>query len=473
MMKMAERKITLDETHVLCNVANYIRNLLCCDGAGIALRCFDSTLAHPQLARIFSLVPHQVCYYGSLTDRSLLSDERVWAACDMAIQTRTVRCLDTLSFKGTPDGIVKHTRTKCLLIVPLECSFGIIGVLLCTSTKVHAFGEGEYRLLYQSLSTLVQRIETSLYTMPSLLPTTTGKWITDAPMSMLKNATSGDMHGGESVTREQNELLTMVSHDLRTPLSVIKGYVSLLQTYGFADSLEQNGTEMTIACRQRYLNSVMEQINHLEVLINDLLEVSRLHSGRLKVSPAPVDLPRLCQRVAQQLQDRIDLQESGHYCIQCVPEPDLPMVWADVNRVQQVLINLVENAVKYSPAGGLIEIYIYERRPSQRRNQTTSSASSHLAVTVRDYGIGIPVEHQETLFNPFKRLDRPETQHIAGNGIGLYIVRRLIWAMNGRIMLKSQEGKGTSVTFTLPIAIDALSHPYSTMNTEPTCVSSH
>ena len=283
----------------------------------------------------------------------------------------------------------------------------------------------------------------------------------------------------------------MVTHELRTPLTAIKGYAGLLQAYSVSDRLNlslsgakdrsesKSGTgEITPARQQQYLDIIMEQANHLEVLIGDLLDVSRIQAGRLALRYCTVNLAQLCQQVVQVAQHRLDQKQAEKYRIQYYLPPNLPLVWADPDRVRQVLTNLLENAIKYSPDGGLIEVLAYSY-PTLSSNYTsgisasipqTPQSPSHkpsiMHITVRDSGIGIPKEQQSLLFKPFNRLAHPSTDHIPGTGLGLYITRKIVEAMGGNITLLSSEGHGTSVTFTLPLA--PLSQPLP--QPEPTCV---
>jgi signal transduction histidine kinase len=468
--------------YMLCALADYIRNLLCCDGVCIALRCFDGALCHPQLRRVLAASDDYRAYYGSITNNSLLADERVRAACDMATQTRTVWYVNTFTAERDCAEPAEMAQTSLMVIVPLERPAGIVGVLLCTLTRTSAFGYGEYNLLQQYVDTVAKQVEEVLSRQP-VIPA--AMWCPTPPFDEYYSDVALDECAlTEKVIRGQNELLSMVSHDLRIPLSVIKGYIGLLQVYGVAGcaDLEPEPCDVAIplAHQKRYLNVIMDQINHLEVLIGDLLDMSRIQSGRLKMSLVDVDLATLCRRVTQQMQDRIELQEPGRYIIQCVQEPDLVPVRADIDRVQQVLVNLLENAIKYSPEGGLIEVLIHAHRRSlprilagsttsltRCRREDCSAMAAYLSVTVRDHGIGIPLRQQAALFEPFKRLDNAITRQRAGHGLGLYITRLLVSAMNGRIALKSQEGKGTSITFTLPAIVGPASPHYGCVDASP------
>lgn len=459
----------LAETNVLqlCHIAECIRTLCGCDGACIVLRCFDTDLCHTRWQHL--LLPQATpssClalprYYGTITDTQLLRHERILAYCDMALQTGDLWLLNTtaLATLGCAGAALEpsiHNATAFVAIAPLTGSAGMLGWLLCTATAEHVPGESELRCLQQCLPRISHLVESALadsspYATSYKAQRVIGKTMPEAELSY-------------------DELLSLIGHDLRTPLSVIKGYAGLLQTYGFTEV--QTGLAgpsapavegMTSACRQKYFHAIMEQIEHLEVLIGDLLDISRLRSGRINMDLAWLALGELCQEIAQQMQDRMEQQEAGRYRIRCQPDPALPFVLADRHRVQQVVTNLLENAIKYSPAGGLIEIFIHtepalylhtgcidqERMPSRCAQHDMPSTTAMVAVTIRDYGIGIPQRQQTALFQPFKRLV-PVTAAIPGSGLGLYISRRLLEAMHGRIVLSSHEGNGTSVTFTLP-----------------------
>ncbi|WP_161977439.1 sensor histidine kinase [Dictyobacter kobayashii] len=162
------------------------------------------------------------------------------------------------------------------------------------------------------------------------------------------------------------------------------------------------------------------------------------------------------------MQDRVEIQAMAHFTIQCLSYVRLPMAWADEHRVQQVLENLLENAIKYSPEGGVIELLVY---PTDRSlawedniiDTTEEQGASQISITVRDHGIGIPQWQQSMVFEPFLRLPQSASRQISGVGLGLYIARKLIEAMHGTITLKSSSGQGTSITLTLPIATAATS----------------
>lgn len=313
--------------------------------------------------------------------------------------------------------LIQNENYRSSVIVPIVRPAGLLGFLVCVDICPNRFLRGEYALLEQVVPTLAREVEDVL----SL-----------AAMTGSQEEQKPQIH---TVLPEQQTLVSLVGHDLRMPLTAIKGYAGLLQAYG------PTHTDMAPELQQHYLDVIMEQTQHMEVLVNDLLDVSRIQSGQLTLHCTWVNIVFLCQRVIRVVQDRCEQQQPGKYSLHCRFDTASELVWADPDRVRQVLMNLVENAVKYSPDGGSIEIRV--------RNSATRSS-----ITVRDWGLGIPQLRQDALFHAFQRGERLEQQRIAGLGLGLYIVRTLVEAMNGSITLHSSKGNGTSVSFTLPTVHD-------------------
>lgn len=408
----------------LRNLALHARNLLDCDQVSLCLYCPEVALCHPLLTLFCAMHKRALLCYGSPL---ALQDERVRTLCTMALQSgRRIN-------RGSWDG-------GSVAVAALERQAGVLGFLLCVSSEAGAFQLGECRLLAQYLPKLARQVELAL--------------------SGSVETTCTPVDAVPTNTQDQNAFISMVSHELRVPLTAIKGYAGLLQAFDTSNAEpaqdDSSPLGMSAQRRQQYLNIIMEQTSHLEVLIGDVLDVSRIQSGRLALHYARVDLARLCNGVAQLMQSRVDQQQAGRYTVLCRVNPALPLAWADADRVQQVLANLVENAIKYSPAGGLVEIrvssHVDEQLAETMREQPCRRTRNCISITVLDSGIGITQQQQSSLFKPFTRLDHPATRHVGGAGLGLYIARRLVEAMHGRLTLQSSEGQGTSVTFTLPIA---------------------
>jgi len=399
----------------LQSIADQARALLECSCVSLCLLGADGYYSQP----LFSQFPSSQ-HYGTILDTAFFASEPVAALCDIVQQTRKVWCIDHLVLS-----LSCYQEIASIAVAPLEGSKGLVGLLVFMDARAQAFLCGECLLIEQYRLIIGKNVEKTLQVM------------------VVRDASA---LGSEIVTdvQEQSEFIALVSHELRTPLTDIKGYAELLQAYAVLDQqMHQPASimKMTAERQQQYLNVIVEQANHLEVLIGDLLDVSRLRSHRLALHQSWVDIGELCQRVAQIVQDKVERQQPGYYRICCKREADLPLAWADPHRVQQVLVNLLENAVKYSPDGGVIEIHI-----------STINLYTHqmLCVAVHDQGIGVPSQQQVSLFRLFTRLDHPRAGRITGTGLGLYISRKLVEAMNGRVALQSHEGEGTRITFTLP-----------------------
>ena len=311
---------------------------------------------------------------------------------------------------------MQNDNYKSCAIVPLTRPAGLLGFLVCVDTQPNKFLQGEYALLELVVPTLAREVENILAT---------------AIIAVSQEERKPQTH---AVVHEQQTLVSLVGHDLRMPLTAIKGYAGLLQAYG------PTHEDMTPELQRHYLDVIMEQTQHMEVLVNDLLDVSRLQSGQLALHCTWVNIVFLCQRVIRVVQDRCEQQQPGKHTLRCRFDTTSTLVWADPDRVRQVLMNLVENAVKYSPDGGLIEVRV--------RNLAMCSS-----ITVRDWGLGIPQMQQDSLFHAFQRGERLKQDRISGLGLGLYIVRTLVEAMDGSITLRSSRGNGTNVSFTLPTGL--------------------
>jgi signal transduction histidine kinase len=224
------------------------------------------------------------------------------------------------------------------------------------------------------------------------------------------------------VDRLKTELLDTVAHELRTPLTSILGFSEILLTR----SLDQSR-------QRRYLQMINDQSAHLSEIVDNLLDVSRLGTGRgLDLNLELIDIDELMQEVQMYFTEmvtecKIQLEGLGK----------LPLVMADRFRLAQVGRNLLSNAIKYSPQGGQIIVAGCVR-------------SDYVEVTVQDYGIGMTPEQQHYLFEPFYRVDASNTA-IGGAGLGLAISKLVIEQHGGQIWLKSEWGAGTTVYFTLPL----------------------
>jgi signal transduction histidine kinase len=223
----------------------------------------------------------------------------------------------------------------------------------------------------------------------------------------------------------KSQLLSTVSHELRTPLASIKG---------FATTLLRRDVEWDEDSRREFLSIIDEESDRLSELIGNLLDMSRIEAGELPVEPEPTDLQPIIRDTAAEFQ-----MMTGDHRIEVDLPQDLPLVMADPRRARQVLRNLVENAVKYSPGGGEIRI---EARPQQ----------GELHVSVGDTGIGIDADQLDRIFDRFYQVDSASTRKVGGSGLGLAISKAIIEAHGGAIWVDSQPGVGSTFHVTLPLA---------------------
>ncbi len=228
----------------------------------------------------------------------------------------------------------------------------------------------------------------------------------------------------QELNEMKNNLLSTVSHELRTPLAIIKGYSTLLLDYD--EKLESEE-------KHEYVESIDKATSRLVELVNHILDMSRLDSGLLQLERTSVSISRLIKEAAAEAQ----LRAPGH-SIQVNLPTGLPRVRIDTKRIRQVLDNILDNAIKYSDEG--TEITISAERQDQE-----------MLVSISDQGIGIPAEDVDRVFDRMYRAEHRTNQEIGGVGLGLAICRGLVEAHGGHIWIESEEGKGTTVFFKLPL----------------------
>lgn len=239
-----------------------------------------------------------------------------------------------------------------------------------------------------------------------------------------------------SLQQAQTEFVSTVSHELRTPLTSIKG---------FADTILRAGDRLDVSQQRRYVGIIKDQADRLTRLVEDILAVSRLESKKLQLTVRAIDPRDAIERVQQNLTDKA----KNHKVIVSVPAGLTP-VWADADRLEQILTNLIDNAIKYSPAGTTVTISA-RGLEKEKEKEKNSSDVEMVEFSISDEGVGIPEEHLPQVFSKFGRLDNPLVRQTEGTGLGLYITRSLCLALGGQISVASQPGN-TTFTVKLPAA---------------------
>jgi signal transduction histidine kinase len=233
----------------------------------------------------------------------------------------------------------------------------------------------------------------------------------------------------------KGEFVATVSHELRTPLAAI---------YGAAQTLQRPDIQLTDENRERLLEVIASESERLTRIAEEILLANNIDSGRLAIEPDVVDVEQLVNDVVRDIR-RVFAEREDIEIALVMPEP-VGQMHGDGDRLRQVLINLLDNAVKYSPDGGRVEVRVEQNGSSVR-------------FAVSDEGLGIPHGEQQRIFGKFYRLDPQLTRGVGGTGLGLYICRELVRRMEGRLTVTSREGGGSTFYVDLPAATADLPVP--------------
>ncbi|MBW5448756.1 cell wall metabolism sensor histidine kinase WalK [Cohnella sp. CFH 77786] len=235
-----------------------------------------------------------------------------------------------------------------------------------------------------------------------------------------------DITEAEKLEQSRREFVANVSHELRTPLTTIKSY---------AEALDDGAMEERDLAR-RFVGVIRNETERMIRLVSDLLHLSRFDSRRLQLRREKINMNEMLDEVV----DRFSFQLRQKAITATVQaSPDLQPVWLDRDGIDQVLDNLVSNAVKYTLDGGTIKLSAF------------CNPAGQLCVVVKDTGIGIPKKDLERIFDRFYRVDKARSRNMGGTGLGLSIAREIVRAHGGAISIESESGAGTAVTVTLPI----------------------
>ena len=221
----------------------------------------------------------------------------------------------------------------------------------------------------------------------------------------------------------KSDFVSMVSHELRAPLTNINGSIELMLS---DDSMDPE-------TQRAMLRIIAEQTARLTRLVQGILNVSRIEARKLEIHPEVVFIHPILEKVVREI-----AQTTERHVFE-LPEQPLPPVWADPDRLQEILSNLLDNAVKYSPDGGTIRI-------------GAQVLDDRMVISVSDPGLGIPARELDKIFEKFHRVDRGDARATYGHGLGLYISKRLVEAHGGDIWVESELGRGSTFYFTLPLA---------------------
>lgn len=310
-----------------------------------------------------------------------------------AAEVQSIYVPDTLT---CAEYVVFDPEVRCLLAVPLQARGRMIGVLNIDHAMPDAFGPAQERLLNIAASQVAVAIDNArLYS--------------------------------EVVAekRRKEEFLAVVSHEFRTPLACIRGYVDLML----------DDEPLAAPLQREFLEIVHRQTERFILLVNNLLNVAHLDGVDLQLSPRPLQLGDLVTLEVRKLRA---LADEKAITLTADIAPELPLVNGDPNWLEQVVSNLVYNAIKYTPAGGQVTV---RARPVE----------CEVWVEVHDTGVGIPADALDKLFGKYYRVPDEAGVRPGGTGLGLHIARRIVEALGGRIWVESTPGAGSVFRFALPV----------------------
>jgi signal transduction histidine kinase len=308
----------------------------------------------------------------------------------------------------SPDGaavVTRHQVRSCAL-VPVVSGGSIAGVIAVSARDDAGFSDAQVH----QLATLAQLVGLRVSHVAS------------------DRALREEADRSQGLERLKGEFLNIAAHELRSPLGIINGYVSMLL----------DGT-LTGTDQRKALERIAEKSDEMGRLITEMLETARMEALGMELILAPTDLMEVIDEAMRAVEPLL----GGRHRLATRGRRDSLPVIADRLRATTMMLNLLDNAVKYSPSGGDI-LVAWGRK----------AGVCHISVT--DHGVGISREQQSMLFTRFGRLVTPETSHIRGTGLGLYIAREIARLHGGDIVVRSEIGRGTTFTITMPLAPEAL-----------------
>jgi signal transduction histidine kinase len=308
-----------------------------------------------------------------------------------------------------PDYVSAVEETRSQLAVPMRLGERVTGVISLERPEVGGFGSGELEFLTRLAERAVVPIENAqLY-------------------EQVKRANEA-----------KSQFVSMVAHELKIPMTSIKGYSRLLELN--VEALDDTS--------KGFVKTINSNIDRMTKTVNDLLDISRIETGRIKLEMEAVPVPAVIEETLAALRGTI---EDKGLALKIDVPPDLPLVWGDRTRLVQVLTNLLSNAAKYTPAGS-IQISAHEVGASAKDNGHDSGAlSCFVRCAVSDTGIGIAKQDQERLFkSQFVRFENA-VEVASGHGLGLWLVNRLVQMQGGEITFESELDQGSTFAFTIPV----------------------
>jgi len=406
---------TFDRDTLLEHVLEMLTHDLHYDRAMVSM--FDPSRSVIQHVRVIGVSADVLAYAQSsevrVTDRN--SPEGMVVLQGLPLLIRDIRSV-WQDLHPSNRRLAELSRSKALIVVPLKAKDHILGTLTVDRTHEHSLTQEDLDLM----TTVASQVAIALDNASAYQQIE--EWNAGLELKIQERT-----QALEQADRLRSQFLSHVSHELRTPLTSIKGFVQNLLD-GLTGPLNEK--------QQRYLFRMLDNSDRLIRMIEDLLDRTSIEAGRLEVHPVDLDLESCLTDAIEQLRplaaakrQRLGLS---------VPDSGV-VVWADRDRLIQVAVNLIQNAVKYTPEDGWITVAV--ESPSQR----------FVRILVRDTGPGIPTEDLVKIFDPFFRVQHGQRSGPKGLGLGLSIVKTLVELQGGSVLARNCQEGGAEVSFTLPI----------------------
>ena len=315
--------------------------------------------------------------------------------------------------KQDPDYIAASANAVTELAVPLVRSDRLLGALNLLSNEWNAFDQDDILLAESLAEAMALALDNA---------------------GLHKDLTSAK-EAAEAANMAKSEFISVVSHELKNPMTSIRGYADLLTSGVVGDMSPQ---------QENFIQTISSNVGRMQTLVSDLTDVSRIESGHVLMDFEAVPLVDVVGDVVRTMNAQM---EAKHQELVISTDDDLPLVWGDRNRLVQIMANLVSNAYKYTPENGRVEIKL-----TNQLHADNGDNESVVLVSVIDDGIGISDEDQKKMFEKFYRAPDREARSSPGTGLGLNITKNLVELQNGRIWFESEFRKGTTFHFTIPIA---------------------
>ena len=308
------------------------------------------------------------------------------------------------------------------IVLPMIRSNARMGYVFVGDKRTSGYSQRDLRVLSSVPNELIIAIENAISIQEI-------KELNDTLQQRIDNATKDLKSSNRQLMRldqAKDEFVSMASHQLRTPLTSVKGYIDMV--------LEGDAGKITDSQRH-LLREAFSSSERMVHLINDFLSVSRLQTGKFMIEKRPIDLAKV---VAQEV-DGLRTTAAGHQLKLVYKRPkNIPITMVDENKIRQVMMNFMDNAIYYSPEGGTIEVDL-------------NKVDNRIEFTVKDHGMGVPKSDQSNLFGKFFRASNARKQRPDGTGVGLFLAKKVVTSHKGNVIFESTEGKGSTFGFWLPI----------------------